>query len=168
MPVTWDRLTCTVVAPSSCSASFICLFPQDLQDVTPSRFSEGFWLHTAGFGRFVFLWKWTPFKKCYISRQGTPAHLGHFICLFLLQVFSGLNIRIILKDLPHWLQAAAGVQFHYTFRSTHHLNKLMSFVFLAIETQRKKKIQTNVYLADLIWIQNSSTASQQLVKTNIE
>lgn len=134
----WKVLFITPKHPKSCSTGFICfilvfLFPRDLQDVTPSRFSEGLWLHTGGFSRFVFLWKWTPFKKCYISRQGTPANLGHFICLFLLQVFSGLNIRIILKDLPHWLQAAAGVHFHSSCIIVHHPNKLMSlvcFVFL--------------------------------------
>lgn len=99
-----------------------------LGDFTPSRFSEGLWLHQRGFGGFLFLWKWTPFKKCYISRQGTPANLGHFICLFLLHLFSGLNVRIILNHLPSWVRAAAGVQFPSSFIVARKLNKLMNFV----------------------------------------
>lgn len=132
-------------APRSCGTSLICgFFPlRDLQDVTPSRFSVGLWLHDRGFSRFLFLWKWTPFKKCYISRQGTPANLGHFICLFLLQVCSGLSIRIILKELPHWLQAADGLQiYNYTplkLEGFHgHLWPLDIFSYIFIDFQNPK------------------------------
>lgn len=153
--------------PWSCSTSFICVFFvffRGLRDVTPSRFSEGLWLHARGFSRLLFLWKRTPFKKCYISRQGTVANLGHFICLFLLQVFSGLSIRIILNDLPHWVCAAAGVQFHSSFIVAHQLNKFISFFFghhktlmvyildFWIDYQNSYK---KVHHAALNWIQNS-------------
>lgn len=57
----------------------------------------GLLLHARGLRRFVFLWKWTPFKSCYISRKRMLANLGHFICLYLLQVFSW--IMTVIRNL---------------------------------------------------------------------